>query len=184
MLELLKHVGVFLDYFTVWLVIFELLLLAHKEKRSKFGLRLLLFLPLLIIPNNAISEFMPWEGYFFSLPVFYIGSFNWAYLFMYAVSLLVIWYCFAIPFRQVVFYGTAAYILEHLSQHIKWIFLELFVGDLRHNFDLPWYPMIFGLSKLLVVGFAYLVLVRSYRKEHELAVDNVFLIVFFLLSAC
>ena len=95
------------------IVMYELLVccsLLHRRKH--FYLRLMLFIPFIIITNNSIGI----DKYISS--IFLIGGMQFGYLICFFISILIIWFCFEEKFIHILYFCTAAYIIENMGSQI------------------------------------------------------------------
>jgi len=109
----------FINYFHLQILALELILCWHLPHRKLFFLRLL--------PMTALYCALPFvvPGGFFS-PYVQIGWFTFGFLIMLILSALIIWGCFRIGFKQVVFYACVAHTMQHIVHCIGQISSHVF----------------------------------------------------------
>ena len=97
----------FINYFHLQILVIELLFCLHLQKKRMFWLRL--------IPAAAVYCVLPVivPGGFFA-PFLTVGWFTFGFLVMFVLSGLLIWFCFRMNFRQVVFYCCVAHTIQHI----------------------------------------------------------------------
>lgn len=113
-----------------------------------------------------------WEG-------FRIGSwFTFGFIFVMLLSLLVIWICFKInSFKELIFYGLAAIILQHLAHSItQTIFL---IYTTQTNYDKSLLNFVITIT---IYTIAYFVLVKRLKTDDVIGLRNVYMIIFTAIS--
>ncbi len=97
----------FVNDFHVQILLLELLFCLRLQHRPFFPVRLL--------PSVVLYAVLPLliPGSFFA-PFFTIGWFTYGFLFMFLLSGLILWFCFRMNLRQVIFYGCVAHTLQHM----------------------------------------------------------------------
>ncbi len=97
----------FINYFHIQILVIELLFCLRLQRRNHFLLRFLpcaaayVVLPA-VVPNSFFNPFVVWDW------------FTFGFLAMFMLSGLLIWSCFRMNIRQVVFYCCVAHTLQHM----------------------------------------------------------------------
>lgn len=97
----------FINYFHIQILVIELLFCLRLQRRDHFLIRFLpcaavyLALPA-VVPNGFFNAFVVWDW------------FTFGFLAMFLLSGLLIWFCFCMNIRQVVFYCCVAHTLQHM----------------------------------------------------------------------
>ena len=92
---------------------YELLICtALLRRRKHFLLRLLVFVPFIVLTNNALGIVGHFNRFFL------IGGMQFGYLLCFAVSVLLVWFCFDEKITLVLYFCTAAYIVENMGSQI------------------------------------------------------------------
>ena len=97
----------FINFFHIQILVIELLFCLRLQRRGHFLLRFLpcaaiyIALPA-VVPNGFFNSFVVW------------GWFTFGFLDMFILSGLLIWFCFRMNIRQVVFYCCVAHTLQHM----------------------------------------------------------------------
>ncbi|MBQ7655701.1 MAG: GHKL domain-containing protein [Clostridia bacterium] len=97
----------FINDFHFQILVLELLFCLRLQRRERFWLR---FIPAAAL-YCALPVMVP-GGYFF--PGFVVGWFTFGFLVMFILSGLLIWFCFRMSFRQMIFYCCVAHTLQHM----------------------------------------------------------------------
>lgn len=94
-------------------VLYELLVCCCLLRRRKgFFLRILAFAPYIAFTNNAIGIVNRFSGFFL------LGGMQFGYLFCFLLSVLLAWFCFDEKFTHILYFCTAAYIIENMGSQI------------------------------------------------------------------
>ena len=168
----IKQTWLFLNSFHIQILAAELLF-CLKLKRTKNFLPLFLFGTgvYCLLPYPRPDSFF-WSG-------FRIGSwFTFGFLLMLTLSLILIWFCFEVAsYKYLVFYGTAACVIQHLVHSVSRIFDLIFLlGDTMTS----QFVQLF-IAVILYLMF-YLIFVRRLEKGEDIAVKNSYLTVFTVFS--
>ena len=97
----------FINFFHIQILVIELLFCLRLQRRNHFLLRFLpcaaayVALPA-VVPNSFFNPFVVWDW------------FTFGFLAMFMLSGLLIWFCFRMNIRQVVFYCCVAHTLQHM----------------------------------------------------------------------
>ena len=97
----------FINYFHLQILVIELLFCLRLQKKRLFWLRL--------IPAAAVYCTLPFvvPGGFFA-PFLVLDWFTFGFLAMFILSGLLIWFCFRMNVRQVIFYCCVAHTIQHV----------------------------------------------------------------------
>ncbi|MBQ4381879.1 MAG: GHKL domain-containing protein [Oscillospiraceae bacterium] len=146
----------YINEFHVQLLALELLLCRNLPRRRGFWLRL--------IPLATLFVTLPalFPGMFFS-PIFRVGQwFTFSFLMVLAVSALLLWICFDVTAKQLVFCCCVAHTLQHMIHCLSRFIWLLFRMD-----------ELFSQVTELVIMLAVLVIVYFYLKKGRLfGVEN------------
>ena len=133
----------------------ELLFMLYLPRRSKYPLRLLVWLPFLFLPllfGNA-----------FDADFFRIGSYTWSFLAWFAYSLFAVAFCHKTDAGTFVFVAVSAYALQNLFADFRYFMLFAWFGE-----D----TLLYSAAGLLLLAFvyaaAYLLFVRSWAEKLKL----------------
>ena len=109
----------YINYFHVQILVIELLFCLHLEKKSPFWLR--------FVPGAALYLALPLAvpGGFFN-PHLVLGGFPLGFLAMCMLSGLLLWFCFCMNVRQVVFYCCVAHTFQHMIHCLYRMFCLVF----------------------------------------------------------
>ena len=109
----------YINYFHVQILVIELLFCLHLEKKSHFWLR--------FVPGAALYLALPLAvpGGFFN-PHLVLGGFTLGFLAMCMLSGLLLWFCFCMNVRQVVFYCCVAHTFQHMIHCLYRMFCLVF----------------------------------------------------------
>lgn len=160
--------------FTTQLVAGELLLLYGVKHRSHFQLRILAYLPFILLP----VFFRELTGnVFYQQDFFYIGWFSYAFLFLLLLSFPICYFCFDASIGQIIFYGISAHIIQHTLYILTCIFSLLFPS------------LASGLAKnvsdavIIVLGWliTYFILIKPIIRQRT-PINNLALITFSILA--
>ncbi len=108
-----------INHFHVQLLVIELLFCLRLQRRKGFLMR---FLPL-AAAYVALPSIVP-QGYF--TPVLVYGWFTFGFLAMLFLSGLLIWFCFRMNVRQVIFYCCVAHTIQHMMHCLERIGVLIF----------------------------------------------------------
>ncbi|MGN1027632.1 MAG: ATP-binding protein [Faecousia sp.] len=113
----------FINYFHIQILVIELLFCLRLQRRNHFLLRFLpcaaayVALPA-VVPNSFFNPFVV------------LDWFTFGFLAMFMLSGLLIWFCFRMNIRQVVFYCCVAHTLQHMVHCLNQIIgLAFFLPD-------------------------------------------------------
>ena len=135
-----------------------------------------------------------WGVKFYTSPVFGVYAFNYSFLILFAISLLLIFLCFRVSFGELMFLGAGAYISQNLMYNIAWIVKMLFFPyvdsfltyDSMNYFSTNREALIYNITSVLILlaGYVviYFVFIRRWHKEHQLYVEKYKLITFLLIT--
>ena len=133
----------------------ELLFMLYLPRRSKYPLRLLVWLPFLFLPllfGNA-----------FDADFFRIGSYTWSFLAWFAYSLFAVAFCHKTDAGTFVFVAVSAYALQNLFADFRYFMLFAWFGE-----DTLLYSAAGLLLLAAVYAAAYLLFVRSWAEKLKL----------------
>lgn len=146
------------------IAIFEILVgLFVFKTRKLYGLKLLLFIPYIILTNNVIGLVDSANKYL----VF--GYIHVGYMIYFIISLFIMWFCFDVKFPLIVYFCTIAYILENMLYQVGNIFYLLFFEPtqsfVEYNSPKPiLYLFIYVLLFIAIgVGFSVFLYKKSFK---------------------
>lgn len=149
------------------LVICSLLL----RKRSLFPLRALLYVPYIILTNNVIGIVDYFNKYLI------VGEMHFGYMLYFLVSVFIAWFCFKEKFSHMLYFCTAAYVIENLGYQIGNILYLAFcqgspnLGD-YHDPRPFLYSVYRELLEIPILITVALVFVRNYKKHYDFRIKN------------
>lgn len=157
--------------------------LMLMKKRSYFGWRLLLFVPFIVLTNNTVGFINFVNDY---LVFDYI---NVGYLIYFLVSVVICWFCFDDKLLHILYFCTAAYIIENFSSQIWNIFnLSLFGGSELFNIYNDPRPFLCSalmvVTELLVFWCAIFILVNHFRKGYDFRVQHIHILIIETATLC
>lgn len=120
------------------------------------------------------------QGSFFFAPFFQLGSwFYWGYLLFFILSLALMCTSFEIDIWHALFYGSAAYIVQHLRFGLVELAAHLFYQGERSSLEAN---LISAVCTVVLYCLNWFLLVRQVKKREDVMVDNRQLIVFACLA--
>lgn len=181
-MNILTQAFTFLHNFHIQILIAEFMFGLHLKRKRNI---------VLIIAGILLYSMLPYlfpQSYFWS--GVRIGSwFTFGFLIMLFLSLLLFWFIFNVSsLKELVFYGVAACILQHLIHDFRMLYALIFhkttgVYSLDYNTD-NIFPTIFIqlLISIVLYDLFYLIFVQRYTRDEIIGVRNVYLIVFTMFS--
>lgn len=179
-------VSTFIFNFVFILAVIELLFCHHLKKRTHFALRMLLWIPYILLLHTMLAQWGPFAkwGQFNLVPIFTIGIFNFSYLIEFFISVGILCFCFDDNFWRILFFATASYVVHNLghaaTEFVRTSFMN---GDYYLSSGIG-EPPIYYVVKIAIfsfcIGCSYFLFIRRYIKNQEIQVGNAFLIVFVL----
>lgn len=169
--QIIAKILTFLNDFHIQLLAAELLFCFRLLRKD----RIIILIPLALL-YSAVPGLLPesffWHG-------FMIGDwFTFSFILIFLFSLLLIWVGFKIPsYKEVIFYGAASCIAQHLVHNVYMIFcmkISLTNGLLSGALQL--------ILAIIIYTLFYFIFVRRLLKGDVTGVHNVFLIFFTLFS--
>lgn len=160
------------------LVISEALFTYKFKKRSNFAVRL-------------VCGLLTCAVFTFLFPIWSYDAFNISVMFVsiFAVTVAVMYFCFNVPFTNIVFAGIAAYTVQHLAYEINTLIFTA-TGLNGDNFAGAYGPMghepqfydAFGFiiyfdCYAVVYWLMYLMFGRRIKKNEDIRISNIFLLV-------
>lgn len=157
------------NYFHLQILVLELLFCMHFQKRSLFLLRLVpgavLYAALpFIVPGGYFSPFVTWNW------------FTFGFMIMFVLSGLLLWSCFRMNVRQVVFYCCVAHTVQH-TVHCLVAILNHFSVVSNQTLQL-----IHLLLMLIACCLVWRFLRERFRGSETADIRNGYLVVFALVS--
>lgn len=160
----------FLSRFATQLLAAMLMFAPACKTRSYFPLRLALYVALYSLFPYAIVGFDVSRLYGFKPFVF--GWFNMNWIVTFIVCMLGFWATFKVSVMDTLFYGTAAYAMQHTIRNAGTIMGNIFGLSSK---DFLWYLVIFLVSLPFYVLF-YFVFVRRIKKDDSININNKYII--------
>lgn len=158
-----------MNYFHIQILAIELLFCLHLEKKSHFWLR--------FVPGAALYLALPFvvPGGFFNRYLV-LGGFPLGFLDMCILSGLLLWFCFRMNGRQVVFYCCVAHTFQHMIHCLYRIFFRAFSCPL-------WVGQSVQFIMLIVTCvLVYRLLCHRFRGSETVDLENNYLLLFALVS--
>lgn len=142
------------------------------EKRKHFYWRIAVFIPYIILTNSQL----PFAA-FLNYPFVY-GKLHFGYVVWFFVSVLLVWFCYDAKFSHLLYFCTAAYVVENLGYQIGNVFyLTAFGGNGQAVIDYhdprPLLYLVFReLFEIPIFLLVLFVLVRKYKQNYDFRVKN------------
>lgn len=161
----------FLQDTTFVIVFYELLIcFTILQKRKMVAFRCLVFIPYIVLTNNAIgivdyiNAYLVW------------GDLHFGYVLYFAVSLLLVWFCFEEKFSKILFFCTTAYIIENFGSQLGNILNLMFFGGTEYveiyNTPRPLlYSIVRQFLEVPIIIFTYLY-IKKYKHNYEFRLKN------------
>ena len=159
-----------MNYFHIQILAIELLFCLHLEKKSHFWLR--------FVPGAALYLALPFvvPGGFFNRYLV-LGGFPLGFLDMCILSGLLLWFCFRMNGRQVVFYCCVAHTFQHMIHCLYRIFFRAFSCPL-------WVGQSVQFIMLIVTCvLVYRLLCHRFRGSETVDFENNYLLLFAIVSS-
>ena len=159
-----------MNYFHIQILAIELLFCLHLEKKSHFWLR--------FVPGAALYLALPFvvPGGFFNRHLV-LGGFPLGFLDMCILSGLLLWFCFRMNGRQVVFYCCVAHTFQHMIHCLYRIFFRAFSCPL-------WVGQSVQFIMLIVTCvLVYRLLCHRFRGSETVDFENNYLLLFAIVSS-
>lgn len=159
----------FVNNFHIQILMIELMFCFQLQRKKYFPLR---FLPCVavyvalpaLVPNSFFNRFVVWDW------------FTFGFLAMFILSGLLIWFCFRMNIRQVVFYCCVAHTLQHMVHCLN--------GMIGLAFSLP-NAVLQIIQLLILIGtcvVAYRLLRDRFPGSETVDIQNNYLLLFALAS--
>lgn len=155
---------VFQFYFQIWL--FGILTTFSLTRRKKYWLR---FIGLNVL-YLVVFTIAFYNG-FFDLTAMHIGWFSFNYLISFIALLSVLFTCYKVKISHIVYYGMAAYCMQHFVYNVDMLFLTLFCPIFG---DDTYFNILFIHEFILAaccIGF-YFVFIRRIKKHQISGLDD------------
>lgn len=154
------------DTFFLQIFVVSLLFCMRSEKRTHFYLRL-------FVPGCGCLLF------FFFVPVIRIGFFNVSFVLLFLANSLIIWLCFRIRWKQILFYNVIAGTLQNLVAKVVTIFSLLGWVEERTFTQLLLTMLLFAAATVIF----YIIFVRRTNGNPDFEIQNVKFAVLLIVSA-
>lgn len=178
----------FIFEFPFIILFIEMLFCFSFPKRSNFPFRLILILPYLYLFQSAFGKISPWYLWknFYHFPAFDYGSINISYVVVFAFSILLLFFLFDTSIWKLLFIGSSSYALQNFSHNLCELLRTTLLKGNPNDASGKDQQLVYYIIKLfvlvLVLLFAYFVLVRKFKATEKNYVDNRFLIVFVTIT--
>jgi len=166
----IKFVDLAATNFITQIFLCELLLCMKLRRRPLFGLRLLIFTPIVLIP--VLYQWITGNP-IYVLPVFFIGWFSYIFSLLVIISALILWFCFDESFLRILFYSVAAHIIQNMAYMAELIIQTVLFPE-EDSIALHLTEILLNVG---ILALTYLVLVRRLASQ-RVDVDNRSLLVF------
>lgn len=146
------------------------------RKRSFFPLRALAYIPYIILTNNVIGIVDYFNKYLI------VGAIHFGYMLYFFVSIFLAWFCFKEKFSHVLYFCTAAYVIENFGSQIgNILYLSFFGGSSNVTDYHDPRPFLYSVYRQLLeipifITFV-LVFVRNYKKHYDFRIKNSHIVV-------
>ena len=146
--------GILQDY-QFRLVAAEFLFLPFLPRRSFFFLRVLVFLPILLVPLAFNDDFQ--QHYFL------IGNYNWSFLLWFLLSILAMVFSFKTHAEQYAYIAVMAYTIQNLFANYRfYLYYAFFEGEYTLTMQ------ILGLLGMIIIYVScYFLLVRKWLPKFQ-----------------
>ena len=108
---------------------------------------------------------------------FYLGSFNFLFILLFLLSILLMLFCFRLPLTHAIFLSSAAYAMQNFEYAIKFLIANLFFPEGRNLI----YFIIMLIVEILVYAGYYFLFVRRVKEDIAASLDDKKLIAYSLL---
>lgn len=122
-MEIINNILSYIVIISVELLVAGMILASHQRRRKYFWVRL----GIAVITFYVIFAIAPGEGWWLSIMRHQITDtirVNHFYTFVFALTVLIILFCFEINIQGALFYGACAYLLQHLSDNLVGLIIE------------------------------------------------------------
>lgn len=162
----------YLGDFSVYIFVLELLFCVQFPRRKHFVWRLVgCLIPYLILPHIS-PDFYVWK-------YFDIGWYNCSFLLVWALSILIIFFCFRISLFRALFFGSTAFIIQNFCFSVEWIMRITFFADDMNGLG---YNIVHFTVSAISVLLYWLLLVRRQRENNELTFSAPLLTLFSVVT--
>lgn len=185
--ELPNKVLLFIQDTNFVVIMYELIICTLLLRRRKFfWLRVLVFIPYIICTNNVIGVVDYFNVYLI------VEEMHFGYVLYFLVSIFLVWFCYAEKFSHILYFCTAAYIIENFGTQIGNIInLAFFDGSVNvadYNDPRPFlYSVYRELVEIPIFLTVVFVFVKKYKKNYDFHIKNTHIAiieVFTLLIIC
>lgn len=162
--EAVRQFFIFFAHYPVQMLIAECLFCFFTPKRKMFYLRLI---PLSVL-LCALPYFFPYYGKMWTVG----GWFTFSFLFYFVASMAIIWFSFEITWQQTLFFGSSAYLMQHLVDDVYRGVTAFFSIDTSTG--APDYPrrIINFFALVAVYVILYFVFVKKVKENRNMKLDN------------
>ena len=141
------------------------------RRRSYFWLRVLVFIPYILCTNNVIGIVDYFNAYLVMEDV------HFGYVLYFLISIFLTWFCFSEKFSHVLYFCTAAYIIENFGTQIGNIInLAFFDGSVNvadYNDPRPFlYSVYRELTEIPIFLTVIYVFVKKFKKNYDFHIKN------------
>lgn len=162
--------------------------------RMRKGMHLVLTLGIALLVSLPEMLNLVWGVAFYTSPQLSLCGFNFSFLIIFGISLLLMGICFRVTFSELLFLGAGAYISQNLIYNTAWLVKMFFFPEIDSyliydnmnyfttNTDTLFYNIISVF--ILAAGYAviYQIFIKKWNREHQIYVERIKLIVFLLLT--
>lgn len=166
----IQSVIAFLSRFATQLLVALLMFAPALKKRKYFAARLIVYVMLFSLLPYAVAGFDTSKLYGFEPLKFGWVNLNWLVLFI--VAMIGFYCCFDVSVSDTLFFGTAAYAIQHIARNAGTMLTTAFALESR---SLLFYLTIF-LTSLPFYALFWFVLVRRIKKGDVIGVGNKYII--------
>lgn len=128
--EVLDDFLIFMIDYGIMLLIISFLFCLHMKKRSHFALRAMCVVALFVGVTNHWHSFFTLAGMdiFGHWPIWSIGSLSFAYVAIYLLASLVLWFCFDERFSTILYFSAGGYAVQHFAAQMYQFFTAIGVA--------------------------------------------------------
>lgn len=154
------------------IVLYELTICTLILRRRRlFWLRTLVFIPYIVLTNNVVGIVDYFNVYLI------VGEVHFGYVLYFLVSILLAWFCYAEKFSHVLYFCTAAYVVENFGSQIgNILYLAFFGGSsnvVDYNDPRPFlYSVYRELVEIPIFFTVVFVFIKNYKKNYDFRIKT------------
>ncbi len=157
-MEVLRYILITVQDFNFRLFWAYLMFMFFLPHRKKYALRLLVWLPLLVVPT-VLNAFVGDD-------VFRVGSYTWSFLLWFAYSVFCLAFCHGGVVANMVYVAVSAYAVQNLFADLEWFMRMTWFADRSTGY------VAISLGIMVILYFLiFLTYVRPWMKKMRLGLD-------------